>query len=188
MKIYQYQDYAEYVQAQTQANVEKINLVHVTDYTIRHVAQYHGAADHIMCHGTRNGAEQKLFLKYYPSADIMGTEISHTATQFDMTVQWDFHEQREDWIGRFDIVYTNSFDHSIDPKKALTTWRHQLNHQGRIYLEHSFHVRSRAWDPLEIQSDELEQLFAQVGLTILEQMPTNSKTGLRSHLYQLAAK
>lgn len=185
MKIYQYTDYQEYVKVQTEANVEKINLVHVTENTIRCIAQKHGPAGSIMCHGTRNGAEQKLFGKYYPDATIIGTEISFTAGDFPLTVQWDFHHDRPDWINKFDIVYSNSFDHSIDPRGALTTWSDQLTDLGCLYLEHSFHVKSRAWDPLEIQSDELEHLFSQVGLCVLSTTPTSAATGLKSLMYQL---
>ena len=101
------------------------------------------------------------------------------------TVQWDFHHARPDWINKFDIVYSNSFDHSIDPSGALATWSDQLTDLGRLYVEYSFHVKSRAWDPLEIQSNELEHLFSQVGLCVLSTTPTSAATGLKSLMYQL---
>ena len=185
MKIYPYKDYQEYVQAQTEANLQKIKLVHVTRNTVSHISRMHGPASMILCHGTRNAAEQKLFQQFYPQATIIGTEISHTAADFPMTVQWDFHDRRQDWIRQFDIVYTNSFDHSIDPSKALTTWSEQLHDQGCLYLEHSFHVKSRSWDPLEIEINELEDLFVDIGLEILSITPTSAKTGLGSQIYQL---
>jgi hypothetical protein len=69
MKIYQYQNYNEYVQAQTEANVEKINLVHVSEDTIKKIVELHNSdAKHILCHGTRNGAEQIFFKILYPDA------------------------------------------------------------------------------------------------------------------------
>ena len=186
MKIYQYQNYKEYVQSQTEANVEKINLIHVAEDTIRKIVESHNnSVECVLCHGTRNGAEQRFFKKFYPDAQVIGTEISHTATQFDMTVQWDFHKVKDEWCNYFDIVYSNSFDHSIDPVTALSVWRDQLNNQGKIYLEHSFHVKSRSWDPLEIEVDELLKLFKQVGLSVEVELPTRSKTGLASHIFKL---
>jgi len=29
---------------------------------------------------------------------VIGTEISHTAEQFPDTIQWDFHNIKEEWI------------------------------------------------------------------------------------------
>jgi hypothetical protein len=188
MKIYQYKDYDEYVTAQTEANLIKINLVHVSKVTIKKIVKLHGHAESVLCHGTRNAAEQKFFKEFYPGADIVGTEISYSATQFPMTVQWDFHKENTDWIGRFDIVYSNSFDHSIDPVKALTVWQNQLTNNGKIYLEHSFHVRARSWDPLEIEVNELLDLFEQVGLTVLSQEKTQSNTKWPSEVFQLGKK
>jgi hypothetical protein len=186
MKIYQYQNYEEYVQSQTEANVEKINLIHVAEDTIRKIVELHNnSVEYVLCHGTRNGAEQRFFKKFYPDSQVIGTEISHTATQFDMTAQWDFHKVKDEWCNHFDIVYSNSFDHSIDPVTALSVWRDQLNNQGKIYLEHSFHVKSRSWDPLEIEVDELLKLFKQVGLSVEVELPTRSKTGLASHIFKL---
>lgn len=70
-----------------------------------------GEAKTVLCHGTRNEKEQKLFLKKYPNAEIVGTEISHTAKDFPLTVQWDFHDIKDEWIGKFFIFFKgrNSF-------------------------------------------------------------------------------
>ena len=46
-----------------------------------------------LCHGTRTGKEQEWFRKYL-SCDVVGTEISETATQFPFTIQWDFHKSK----------------------------------------------------------------------------------------------
>lgn len=176
MKIYEYQDYDEYVREQTRANVLKLDRIWVEEGTIDQIQQRVRDAQAIICHGTRNAAEQTFFKKKYPDALVIGTEISHTATQFPMTVQHDFHEQREEWVGKFDIVYSNSFDHSYDPHKSLGAWAEQLKDGGWLFLEvgSGDNNRSKSTDPLEIEHPrELYKLFKEVGLTYVDQFRNN---------------
>lgn len=174
MKIYKYDNYNEYVDAQTEANIKKIKNVWVTKETIEKIHTIQPNATHILCHGTRNGAEQKYFKNFYPNAEIIGTEISHTATNFEMTVQHDFHDQKEEWIDKFDIVYSNSFDHSYDPEKSLSTWRDQIKYDGTLYLEIMLGIDnvSKKSDPLEITEDELEELINLLNMKVEKIIPT----------------
>ena len=167
MKIYKYDNYQAYVEAQTEANVRKLDWIWVEESTISNIKKLQPIANKILCHGTRNAAEQKFFKKYYPDADILGTEISHTAENFPMTVQHDFHDIREEWINKFDIIYSNSFDHSYDPERSLRTWKDQLSTNGNLYIEHGFRPQenvSKKSDPLQIFPEELVQLFSALGL------------------------
>lgn len=179
MKLYKYNSYQEYVDAQTAANVLKIKNIWVDKKTIQTIHQKQPNAQTILCHGTRNAAEQKFFKEFYPTAEIYGTEISHTAKKFPMTVQWDFHDVEPNWINKFDIIYSNAFDHSYDPQKALETWKGQLSQVGKLYLEHGFSEednRARESDPLEIYEDDLLELFKLLNLTL---EGTFDSTGLK---------
>jgi len=177
MKLYKYESYQEYVDAQIAANVRKINNVWVRPSTITKIKAVAGSnVQTILCHGTRNAAEQKYFRQEYPFAEIIGTEISHTADQFPMTEQWDFHEVKKEWIGKFDLIYSNSFDHSYDPDKCLTTWVEQLASEGRLFLEHALAEsdnRSRISDPLEISTEEVIELLESKGLRIVSKLNQN---------------
>lgn len=73
-----------------------------------------------ICHGTRNGFEQS-FLAERLNSEVWATDISETATMFAKSVQWDFHDPREEWEGRCDFIYTNSWDQSWKPRKAMST-------------------------------------------------------------------
>jgi len=137
MKVYDYKNYDEYVSEQTRANKEKISWRYVHPSIIKRISEHKGNANFIICHGTRSGAEQKWFKDNYPNAYIIGTEISETAWQFEMTIQHDFAKVKDEWIGKADIVYSNSFDHSIDPQVTINTWRDQLKDDGTMYLEYS---------------------------------------------------
>ena len=117
MKLHQYENYDEYVKEQTQANVAKLKNVWVRENAIQKVVSYKPFASSILCHGTRNGRELEYFKKFLPHAEVVGTEISHTATQFKNTIQHDFHEVREDFVGKFDIVYSKSLPPPSTHKK-----------------------------------------------------------------------
>lgn len=188
MKIFEYKNYDHYVESQVEANVRKIKNVWVQRTTIEKIKELQQDAKHILCHGTRNAAEQKYFRECYPEAEIIGTEISHTANDFPMTVQHDFHEVRKDWIEKFDIVYSNSFDHSYDPEKSLSAWKGQLSINGCMYIEHGFEKKvnvCKVSDPLQIFAGELLELFDSIGLEHQADFLNESET---AKIYKLRKK
>lgn len=188
MKLHQYRNYQDYVAAQTEANYAKLSHVYVRKETIEAVVSRCPMAQSVLCHGTRNGSEQDMFVSLLPGATILGTEISDTAHQFALTVQWDFSQSRDDWVGIWDIVYSNSFDHSWDPSKTIETWRDQLSPTGSLFLEHSPHGFSRRWDPLEITGEELVQLFDQYAMQVVDQWTSHSHKNTETHVYQIQRK
>ena len=138
MKLRKFDTYEQYVRSQTETNKRKIDHVWVRekelhrisdDLTTRVVSPKFG-----ICHGVRNGFEVKV-LRQILDCNVIGTEISDTATQFENVVQWDFHERNADWQGKCDFVYSNSWDHSYDPFNVFKTWGEMLNPQGVLYLQ-----------------------------------------------------
>jgi hypothetical protein len=133
-------DYEAYKKIQEAGNRRKLNNIFVQEELIARIAQRirpQGGIQRILCHGTRNGAEQKLFKKYFGGVEVLGTEIAETATQFEDTIQWDFHEARPEWLGRWDLIYSNSWDHSYDPVKLFKTWESCLRPGGWMVVEHT---------------------------------------------------
>ncbi len=160
MKIYKYRDYDHYKESQERTNREKLTWVYASKKIIQEIAKDKKHADNILCHGTRNGTEQKYFQELFQDAFVIGTEISSTAHMFPMTIQHDFTIEKEDWIGKFDIIYSNSFDHSIDPEKTIRVWANQLNKTGRLYLEYSEKQSiGNDADPLDATAKEVEDLI-----------------------------
>ena len=154
MKIFEYKSYDDYKQAQIEANKKKLHWVYVQESTIKLICDYR-TAKNVLCHGTRRGVEQQYFKKFIPDVYVVGTEISDTATQFEDTVEWDFHNQKNEWVGKFDIVYSNSLDHSYKPKECVDVWKEQLNKDGNLFIEwHRVNLKSNRWDPF---SGTLEQ-------------------------------
>jgi len=169
MKIYEHKSYEEYVESQTKVNKSKIKWVYAKEHAIKKICEHKKEASFIICHGTRNGGEMRFFLKHFPNTYIIGSEISDTADQFENTIQHDFSMPREEWIGKADIVYSNSFDHSNDPKKTIETWRDQLNETGSIYLEYNEGQSvCEPADCLDATETEVKELVENSGLTIVD--------------------
>lgn len=157
-------DYQTYRRIQTEGNKRKLGAVFVQEPMIRDLAAYAeagGPVTRILCHGTRNAAEQGFFKAALPGVSVLGTEISDTAMQFPDTVQWDFHEMNPDWAGAFDLVYSNSWDHSYDPAKAFATWALCVRPGGLLALEHTKAHQARrvnALDPFGTNVPKLIEL------------------------------
>ena len=177
MKVFQYRDYNHYVEAQTITNKEKVNWVYVFEKTVEEICKHSPNARSVICHGTRNGAEQKMFKKYLDNPYVIGTEISDNAYQFAHTIQWDFTKPKLEWKDKFDIVYSNSFDHTIDPKQTLYTWYDQLTKDGVMYLEYaeSQSIGNDA-DPLQATLKEIEELILKCDFKIVDRI-TQCKNG-----------
>ena len=139
-RLHEYSSYEEYRAGQIATNKRKIDKVWADETILSLVAEDIKAElprREIwgICHGARNGFEQNFFNKTF-GFNVIGTDISDTATRFENSVVWDFHDENPDWIGKYDFVYSNSLDQGWRPKQALTSWLGQLKPDGVLYLEH----------------------------------------------------
>lgn len=141
--IYQHQyagGYDEYRAMQIYTNKRKLDKVWADEGTLAAVASFlkdrGRPVTRGVCHGARNGFEVEK-LRALTGADVIGTDISDTATQFPHMVVWDFHQENPEWLGAFDFVYTNSLDQAMQPDKALAAWAGQLAPGGVIFIEHT---------------------------------------------------
>ena len=133
-------DYENYRSIQVEGNHQKINNVWVIreniDYLSEYLKQNLKTISSGICHGTRRGYEQTWFHENL-GCDVIGTEISDTATQFPLTIQWDFHEVKSEWIESFDFIYSNSLDHSYNPEMCIQNWMRCLKKDGICIIEHT---------------------------------------------------
>ena len=170
MEIHKYKDYNEYKEKQIAANVRKLDRIWVDENSLTEVIKYLHKdlkinPSFILCHGTRRGVEQECFLDYFKKenidVEVLGTEISHTAKDFPNTIEWDFHETKEEWIENTDIIYSNSFDHSIFPSRCLDTWMSCLKKGGVCVIEYSTYTdhKSCETDPFGATYDEYMNMF-----------------------------
>ena len=133
-------DLEQYRKVQSEGNKKKLERVWVKEKNIVNLANYieshMDAVSFGICHGTRRGMEQGWFADAL-ECEVIGTEISDTATDFPNTIQWDFHDVKDEWLGRVDFIYSNSFDHSYDPEKCINAWMSCLKPGGVCIIEHS---------------------------------------------------
>jgi len=164
-------DYEKYKAVQEEGNKNKIHQVWAMEDNIKFLAEYlNEELDNVkfgICHGTRRGKEQEWFMQYLKGdAEVIGTEISETATEFPNTIQWDFHEVKPEWENAVDFVYSNSFDHSYDPEKCLNAWMSSVRSGGVCILEHTDHHEtnsSRELDPFGAYLIQMPLLISRWG-------------------------
>lgn len=85
-----------------------------------------------MCHGARCGGEAHEMQRVLPNATVTATDLLPKA---DHVTRWDFRKKRRRWIGAFDIIYSNSFDHTDEPLQTAKVWLRQLSPTGRLFVE-----------------------------------------------------
>ncbi len=140
--LHKYASYEDYRSTQEFHNIRKIDRVWADEHTLSVICdelRRRFGPDRTLrglCHGTRNGFEQN-FISTLPGFEALGTDISRTATDFDRSAQWDFHDVNPEWEGAFDFVYSNSLDQAWDPRGAMTVWLGQIGEDGCVVLEHS---------------------------------------------------
>ena len=187
-------DYDAYRRIQTEGNKRKLSNVWVQEDVIKGLADYaleRGAVRKVICHGTRNAAEQGYFKVAIPGVYVLGTEISDTASQFPDTVEWDFHEVRADWPGAFDILYSNSWDHSYDPVKLFAAWSLCVAPGGLMALEHTSRHEPKAvnaLNPFGVEFDGLIDLVtANDSMTFEGALEFGGRRNRRLALFRKAA-
>ena len=167
--IHKYKNYDEYKNTQIYFNKQKINKVWADENTLKIVSNFLKESiksEKIkgLCHGSRNGFEQKCFIQEIPNAEVIGTDISDTANNYENSIVHDFHNEKKEWIENFDFVYSNSLDQSYDPEKALNTWLNQVKKDRYIIIEHSDQhgvVSSGKMDPFGVEASFFPYLLTE---------------------------
>ena len=168
MQLYKHKSYEEYLTAQIRVNKRKLTNKWVWPREIRKIAKHAKvnipSIDFVICHGVRNGYEIKKFIQQLGIDNIIGTEISPTAAQFENVIQWDFHNIKSEWIDSADLIYSNSLDHSNSPKYCVDQWMKCLKKSGICYVHwsekcHNNIKRLDAADCFAATKEEYRELF-----------------------------
>lgn len=137
MKLYKHENYKHYVKSQIKKNVRKIKLVWVKEKEIKLVCEkIKNMIPNIsfgICHGVRNAWEVQKFREIL-GIEVIGTDISPTIKDFPNSIQWDFHEIKDEWVDKVDFIYSNSFDHSYDPSLCLDRWMKCIKKNGLCFI------------------------------------------------------
>jgi hypothetical protein len=167
MKIHDYGSYAAYVKTQEASNIRKLNSLWVSDQEIDLISNY--IKDRIatpklgICHGVRKGYEVSRFRKNL-GIDVIGTDISKTANDFENVIQWDFHKVKQEWLNSVDFVYSNSLDHSYDPHTCLKAWLSCLAEGGLCFIHWGVghgKITTETGDCFAASRDEYREMLSQ---------------------------
>ncbi len=142
MKCYEFKNYDEYIQAQlkitrrkVKVEVEGDGILFLSDKSVNAIYDHHKTeVKNAICHGVRKGRELEMFEGKF-SGKWIGTEIVPEICDGERILHRDFNKIYDEWIGYFDIIYTNSYDHAKDPWKTIKVWLACLSKTGRLYIE-----------------------------------------------------
>ena len=165
MKVHKYKSYDEYVASQKNANRKKAKNVWAEEKNIATIAEFLQPYNprYGICHGVRQGLEQKWFMQYLPECEVIGTEIGEVRQDDKYTMQWDFNKENHLLKNKFDFLYSNSFDHAFNPASTFRIWADQVKTGGFIVFEydrrqeHTGEVSKKynSVDPVSITAGEL---------------------------------
>lgn len=145
MKRIEFDSYDQYLAVQ-KATVKKRGLgPYFCDLEMQRIAEWCRAnqlqVQEGICHGARAGHECDELMRNMPLAKVIGTDIApYSGKSVVMrgaaeVVEWDFNMPNPLWEDRFDLVYSNSLDHSNDPPATLKVWLDQLAWNGALFVQ-----------------------------------------------------
>ena len=142
MKKYEYRNYSDYVKYQKKAAkkkhnyvwAKKENIIDIVDAVKTLLPDFRPEKG--ICHGARTGKEVSWFKKYF-GCGVVGTDIRPSHNAKIKLLAWDMHDIKYAWIGVFDFVYSNSWDHFYDPEYGFKNWGLSCKPGGLIILEYS---------------------------------------------------
>lgn len=160
MKQYKHKNYDEYVQAQIEKNEKKLKLVWVKEREIisivDRIKRYIPNPEFGLCHGVRNAWEVRKFKKLL-KIKVLGTDIAPSVNSYENTIQWDFHEVKDEWINNVDFIYSNSFDHSYDPRMCLDKWMSCIKKKTGICFIHWMATNATEYDAADCFAASLKE-------------------------------
>ena len=146
----------------------------------------------IVCHGCRNGFEVDVLKRLNSGAEVFGTDIYELAYKYDRKFfrRMDFDLVPEEWVGYFDVVYSNSIDHCRDPLLTLNSWKLELREGGICFVTFQFTKRRpNKVDCFYLSPDlyrsEIDEIADRVGMDVVhcsELMKSNNWRGMYVHV------
>lgn len=128
-----------------------------------------GNIDKMICHGVRCGYESKYFMDKIGVDKVYSTDLSDVFL-FDKRnfYKQDFDELPVEWIDKFDVLYSNSIDHSRQPKITLKNWSLQVKEGGILALTFCFSGKITNCDCFTLDTfDDLNYLIKDLPLKML---------------------
>jgi len=179
---YEHKDYDWYVEVQRRLTALKTNngrdyFTWCTEDMIKEVNelvhQYLPIIDSIVCHGCRCGTEVEIFRKLNPQAKVYGTDLYGDAYKFDRTCfrEMDFDIVPVEWLDYFDMIYSNSIDHSRDPINTLLAWKTELRNGGICFVDFNWGRGVSREDCFRLDGMDYETEIKDIGKKVGMEVP-----------------
>jgi hypothetical protein len=182
VRIYRHNNYRRYVRLQRALTEKKTDAGQnwfswaTEDMMIKvnnTIHSFKNIIGSILCHGCRSGIEVNMLKNLNPDAEVFGTDLYGPAYKFDRTYfrEMDFDTVPKEWVGYFDVVYSNSLDHSRNPINTLLAWKSELKNDGILFAtftigrgltrEDCFHL-----DELN-RDDDIKEISEKINMKVL---------------------
>jgi hypothetical protein len=138
--IVNFSDHDDYLKKQLSSSNKKSSEIWVTENQLNYLCEDISnkfSEQHIegLCHGVKNGYELDYIKEKVVDCNVTGTDIIET-NRTDI-IQMDFHEEKKEWIGKFDFVYSNCLNHSDNHQECFELWMNYIKEGGYCYLHWS---------------------------------------------------
>lgn len=77
---------------------------------------------------------------------VVGVEINPDASRTDIHIG-SFDELPAEWSGQFDLLFTNSFDHSMDPARTVSEWKRVAAPGAYVIVAYALDQQQSDHDP-----------------------------------------
>lgn len=141
MRLHEFDSYEQYLETQIRgsnwrssrrANVQEVQVSRMVEYLMKNKPRRSFPSNGI-CHGARCGTEVEYFRKYLPGTYLIGTDVAPRLNEH--VIEWDFQQQKPEWVGHFDFIFSNCVDHASDPLKCISVWLEQLTKDGYLFVQ-----------------------------------------------------
>ena len=87
------------------------------------------------------------FNKIVNQINVFGVEINPIAKRSDTLIE-SFDNLPKDWENKYDLIYSNSFDQSMNPEKTAIEWKRILKNNGLIIFSFTYDKMPTESDPI----------------------------------------
>jgi SAM-dependent methyltransferase len=162
-------DYKDYLKWQKERALKKWGLKEYAKVLFkqnfkamwREVSGVIGQPKVIGCMGIRNGAEYFEFKQYLPESVVYGIDIQEKVVEVGENCYCcDFNNLPKDWEEKFDLLFSNSLDHSFEVTETIEEWRRVTKKGGFILIQFSSQPRSLSYtDRYSFEEADIPILF-----------------------------
>jgi SAM-dependent methyltransferase len=180
LKLFVHSTYETYVAAQRVLTAKKIMdgpKIWIGEDGIKKVNNllhfYKPEIATMVCHGCRTGFEVNVFQKLNPESKVFGTDLYADGYCYDRNYfkEMDFDTVPSEWVGSFDVVYSNSIDHSRNPVNTLISWKSELKDDGICFVTFHCGTGVNAADCFRLDKkdciNEIREIIEKAGMKIL---------------------